>query len=427
MASKDEERIARLRSWLASARLRLTAEDYAAFRQGLEGLRSAGPTTTGDEVDFYTHGLAQLLWRAEFPEGRQRHEEWLVAFEESVPTDLRRRWHECVRAAAPEPIPERLLERGESAASPGGEEKMREEEEVVEGEMATQVPAATTTPDAAAAVPATMPRATSPSPCVDAPPAVGAVTATSAVAASPTQVHPAAAAVSVVPQEIAEPMPAATVSLMEPALMRVEAGPTSGDAPEDSPSVESPPSSLGLDLGAAAPLWSPLRKKRSASDVAPGEDDALVERRPAPPCPPAPPEVPTTPCVAAGGCGGGSSLKDDALETRAPLQSPLAPPEAPIAPPSTAPGGAGEDSVLEAVTELAESVGSAFREVAPLRQPLCVICRQPPVRPKVAALCGHFACEACWAGWVVLRFECPVCRAKVRPNNLLRLRGWGDD
>lgn len=58
--------------------------------------------------------------------------------------------------------------------------------------------------------------------------------------------------------------------------------------------------------------------------------------------------------------------------------------------------------------------------------PACIICRQIPVRPQVAALCGHFACGECWAGWIRHKFECPVCRKKVRPNNLIRLRGWGE-
>lgn len=60
------------------------------------------------------------------------------------------------------------------------------------------------------------------------------------------------------------------------------------------------------------------------------------------------------------------------------------------------------------------------------KMPSCCICKDLPVRPKVAALCGHFACGECWRKWIVMKFECPVCRGKVRPNNLIQLQGWCD-
>merc|ERR1712070_492038 len=47
-------------------------------------------------------------------------------------------------------------------------------------------------------------------------------------------------------------------------------------------------------------------------------------------------------------------------------------------------------------------------EAAGPPRPLCVICRQPPWRPQVSAVCGHFACDECWARWVCVKFECPV-------------------
>lgn len=59
--------------------------------------------------------------------------------------------------------------------------------------------------------------------------------------------------------------------------------------------------------------------------------------------------------------------------------------------------------------------------------PICVICQDVPARLKVSSLCGHFACEGCWRQWFTQCFECPVCRRRVRPTNLIRLRGWGDD
>mmetsp|Transcript_35706 Transcript_35706/g.111433 ORF Transcript_35706/g.111433 Transcript_35706/m.111433 type:complete len:453 (-) Transcript_35706:31-1389(-) len=59
--------------------------------------------------------------------------------------------------------------------------------------------------------------------------------------------------------------------------------------------------------------------------------------------------------------------------------------------------------------------------------PACVICRQPPIRPRVAVLCGHYGCGECWDGWLAKdKSKCPVCRKAVRTNNLLTLRGWGD-
>mmetsp|Transcript_87898 Transcript_87898/g.246895 ORF Transcript_87898/g.246895 Transcript_87898/m.246895 type:complete len:264 (-) Transcript_87898:41-832(-) len=72
-----------------------------------------------------------------------------------------------------------------------------------------------------------------------------------------------------------------------------------------------------------------------------------------------------------------------------------------------------------------EALSSGPANEAPA-QALCVMCRHPPCRPKVAVLCGHFACGECWDRWMVLKFECPVCRKKARPGNLVQVRGWGD-
>merc|ERR1711933_137134 len=75
-----------------------------------------------------------------------------------------------------------------------------------------------------------------------------------------------------------------------------------------------------------------------------------------------------------------------------------------------------------------EEVEELAQEVVKLRQRLvCVFCRDFPSRPKVSALCGHFGCSECWSSWMVCRFECPVCRAKARPQNLIRLRGYWND
>lgn len=81
------------------------------------------------------------------------------------------------------------------------------------------------------------------------------------------------------------------------------------------------------------------------------------------------------------------------------------------------------DVALQPSPQVGEAV--AVEPAEPPR-PLCVICRQPPWRPQVSAMCGHFACDECWGQWVCVKFECPVCRAKVRPTNLIQLRGWGE-
>jgi len=64
--------------------------------------------------------------------------------------------------------------------------------------------------------------------------------------------------------------------------------------------------------------------------------------------------------------------------------------------------------------------------VKALPEQLCTICYDRPRRPKVAVLCGHFGCEDCWQKWLNEKHECPVCRCKVRPNNLVLLKGWGE-
>jgi len=65
------------------------------------------------------------------------------------------------------------------------------------------------------------------------------------------------------------------------------------------------------------------------------------------------------------------------------------------------------------------------QEMRTARQPkLCTICHFEADRPEVSALCGHFACQACWGKWLTEKLECPVCRCKVRSQNLVLLKGW---
>merc|ERR1712217_382258 len=42
-----------------------------------------------------------------------------------------------------------------------------------------------------------------------------------------------------------------------------------------------------------------------------------------------------------------------------------------------------------------------LRDLAPWTTvPLCIICSQTVVKPKVNVLCGHFACSDCWSRWL---------------------------
>jgi hypothetical protein len=47
----------------------------------------------------------------------------------------------------------------------------------------------------------------------------------------------------------------------------------------------------------------------------------------------------------------------------------------------------------------------------------CPICRDRYVTPHTAR-CGHVCCHSCWMKCLELKLECPVCREKVRGNQL---------
>ena len=82
-----------------------------------------------------------------------------------------------VQALVREPVSESLVEQAEGIASPAGDkEEAGKQHRVAEDGMATQVPAATTTSDAAATAQTATSNDAAPSPCVSAPPAAGAVT-----------------------------------------------------------------------------------------------------------------------------------------------------------------------------------------------------------------------------------------------------------
>jgi len=35
--------------------------------------------------------------------------------------------------------------------------------------------------------------------------------------------------------------------------------------------------------------------------------------------------------------------------------------------------------------------------------------------------CGHVACEPCWGTWLQVKVECPMCKSKVRPKQLITM------
>jgi len=80
-------------------------------------------------------------------------------------------------------------------------------------------------------------------------------------------------------------------------------------------------------------------------------------------------------------------------------------------------------------TDLGALFGSTVISEAPVNPPpplLCAMCREHPLEPKVSAMCGHFGCGDCWDKWMIIKFECPICRRKTRPQNLITLKAWGN-
>lgn len=222
------DRSQRLRDWLSSARCRLSSPDYAEFVRALNALHGKFGADECQKTLGSLRSLAELLWRAEFPEGATTHAEWMAIFNDCLPQSSREEWSRHIRGTAP-----------------------------------VLVPAA---------------------------------------------------------------------------------------APEEEPT--------------AAPVEEPAARPAASSRVEEVFASPSKRRR--------------------------CSATDDA------------------------------DCVAQRPLE--KAVGSAK-----VPTPRCVICRYPPVNATVAAHCGHFACGECWERWIAFRFECPVCRKKVRPVNLIRLKGFGDE
>lgn len=51
----------------------------------------------------------------------------------------------------------------------------------------------------------------------------------------------------------------------------------------------------------------------------------------------------------------------------------------------------------------------------------CAICRQPRRHPACPVTCGHCFCWSCLQSWIMTRGECPLCRVKCTPSQVLAL------
>lgn len=347
----EHERTQRLRSWLLSARCRLKAEHYSAYRVELRGLQEASAEgRPREEIAKRLETLASLLWRAEFPEGHVAHAAWLKEFRGSLPVALRAKWRETLRLAAPASARSGVdsIMKVCEATNPVTCEKTAEAalQLAAQKDEQTLVPVSPSGPDQP--TPDAKVAASMPAPQTK-------TKQTASVALNGSNAVQGAHCTS------------AVATIAQPA----------GDAPAPSVPVVLPPGDGddASDLVGRQDHVSGAKRQRSSAHIA-----ETCESR-------------------------------EAGRAVAPRSA-----ERPKAHASNS--AATEASRVEPAFQRAARQGPA--------PALCVMCRQPPIRPKVAALCGHFACEACWERWVVQKFECPVCRKKVRPNNLIRLRGWGD-
>ncbi|EED95788.1 hypothetical protein THAPSDRAFT_260886, partial [Thalassiosira pseudonana CCMP1335] len=96
---------------------------------------------------------------------------------------------------------------------------------------------------------------------------------------------------------------------------------------------------------------------------------------------------------------------------------------------------------VQALTALAQSTAEASIEAAHLMQNdvpnatkrnqskhsgqdshSCGICLNQRVHPAAPSVCGHVFCWNCILHWVAnVRAECPLCRAKTRPQDVIPL------
>lgn len=565
------------RSWLYSARCRLSTDDYASFSACVGALRGAG--SQGDKGRATLSEMATTLWRADFQEGPQKHEEWILAFTDSLPAVLRRHWKRVVSEAKPgitseaavEGAPEALeavadtVEGTQEAQMVVAEDTMLKESSaestVVTGNVAeapcplaidssdslasltavleatitaaqdaeSQVPTAVATQMEMRTEPALRPEPGEEHREVGDEPHVTHVESSSSSAADQTAVEAAHKSQgTVMPPNVEEELQTAAercpVDLATALQDEMAPAGLAASCADACPAVE-PTSLLGEPLPAdlasaeekhtwkasaaaaaviarrlpwqrhtgqiASQLWRQMTgqpESASASMVihgphaaTPSEAFARLDAEAEAAFRHAASAVPKghtgTSAAVGSAAPAAPAVLDQSSQESDTIEVPLAPrkrkqQEAAIADTSadtSADASCQPSKVKKASTEtfaretnglpedevrllrdeivalrarLIEAEGAVnlnrqdkprqavaeglVAEPAEAPRALCVICRQPPWKPQVSALCGHFACDECWGRWVCVKFECPVCRAKVRPNNLIRLRAWGD-
>lgn len=51
----------------------------------------------------------------------------------------------------------------------------------------------------------------------------------------------------------------------------------------------------------------------------------------------------------------------------------------------------------------------------------CVICNDCPPQIPCVSRCGHVCCKSCWAQWLKVKSECPVCRQLTSASDIARV------
>lgn len=355
-----------LRQWLATARERLTFEDYAEYKSQLQALYESKPLRKDEEQSRKLHSLAGVLLRAVFPEGHQKQEEWMGHFTICLPPPLATEWQDVVHNA--------LLPTSLPPGQPSPEPSVSSEGPQLAQENR----------DKAEALPEI-----------------------AALGEEAPGLHPALAL-----ELHDDGQSSGQLSL--PPGQPVPATPAPNEEMEGAP----PEFQRGIATstsvcpgGAAAPPESRWLLKRSEDFLAAREEAerrAGAQRWP-PPARKRPRPEDNGPVID--------------LESTAALQGHTVSSEPPCQHPAEAKPVAGNEQAGQEFYSPIEASASAPSSSV---LPLCCMCRQYPRKPRVAALCGHFACGECWRQWLMQRLECPMCRKKVRPNNLITLNGWTD-
>eukprot|EP00747_Dinoflagellata_sp_TGD_P164297 gnl/TRDRNA2_/TRDRNA2_184051_c0_seq1.p1 gnl/TRDRNA2_/TRDRNA2_184051_c0~~gnl/TRDRNA2_/TRDRNA2_184051_c0_seq1.p1 ORF type:complete len:441 (+),score=56.85 gnl/TRDRNA2_/TRDRNA2_184051_c0_seq1:69-1391(+) len=425
LLTADARRKQRLRTWLDAARCRLSSSDYSAFQLLLRKLKELGASADGQRRPRSLQDMATLLWHAEFPEGHREHSAWVGRFKDALCPPLHRDWSEVVRATAPAPmsppgIPSESLQEPshEACVDTGAHVQtagtVQHDAARVERPWLLERSAAllrARPAGASASLAILAPAADSDKQPDASPPVCAARSAELQVdACTGTAKHGMEDMERTDASQI--PSPAVTVACSAAGasdcsvrLLSMPREATAADRDVDLEEIESQSSGSVLSPDDC------LADDAVACEKQPSIDTGRHKRRVA--------DIENVPC-------------DTAHE--APPSKRLAHSEQEAAgapPPQDAPVIQVRSSTTENMERAQALLGqhvedSVSAELAKPPQPLCVMCHSPPVKPKVASLCGHFGCTDCWRSWMVCRFECPVCRKKVRPNNLIRIQGWGD-